>query len=163
MKFRSFFICVLLLTAGIAVNAQSVFKTIPKPATATKTSSFAKVAIADSALPSNPTDSTFLGFRWTGITALYALPTSSIYAGTGISYEHDTYHSATKSWYSNWSIGAGLYEGGPLPPVTFTAVTAVGLHAGFFNNHLIVGVLYAINSKKLQLASGPNGFIIPNN
>jgi hypothetical protein len=163
MKFKLSLICALLMAVGISASAQSIFKTIPKPTSTVKTNSFAKVAIADSALPSNPTDSTFLGFRWTGVTALYALPTSSIYAGTGISYEHDTYHSATKSWYSDWSIGAGLYEGGPLPPVTFTAVTAVGLHAGFFNNHLIVGVLYAINSKKLQLASGPNGFIIPNN
>lgn len=140
-------IIIALVLSGISVNAQSMFKPLPKP-------SLIKYGMHYKSTTPLP-DSTFTGFRFTGPMVLYALPNSTIFTGVGVSYENDSYNASTGKWYSNWAIALGGYEGGQIAPANVSAVTAVGLSVAFFNKLVTIGVLYNFSNKNFQGALGP--------
>lgn len=122
------------------------------------------VTIADSALPTPTTDSTFVGLRLTGVTVLVAVPNWSLYTGTGISYEKDVYSSTTKRWTTTWAVNVGVYLGGQFAPTTLKTVGALGASVALFNKFLVVGVLYNFaGPQHFQAATGGNAAIIPTN
>jgi hypothetical protein len=122
------------------------------------------LTIQDSTLPTPTVDSSFQGLRWTGITALAALPTFSVYTGTGLSYQHDTYTRATGRWYVNYAINLGVYAGGQQAPGSLQAVGAVGLSVSLFNGYLVAGVLYSFGgTQHFQAATGTSASLVPLN
>lgn len=134
----------LLFTLGLA--AQSLFRPLPK---------LQPAKYYRAILPALPTDSSFVGFRFTGPTVLYVLPNSGIFTGAGLSYEHDTYKAVTDKWYTDWSIALEGYAGGQFAPKEVTAVTAVGLTFSFFNKLLTVGILYNLTTRQVAAGIGP--------
>lgn len=134
----------------------------PAPETAIAIS--APIQIADSALPIPLTDSTFQGLRLTGVSVLVAVPSWSLYTGTGISYERDVYSSSTKRWSTSWAVNIGAYLGGQFAPTTLKTVGAVGLSVALLNKFLVIGVLYNFaGPQHWQAATGGNASIIPTN
>lgn len=108
-----------------------------------------------------PTDSVFQGFRLTGADVLYTLPGSALFTGIGVSYEHDTYKTATGAVYCNWAIAFEGYEGGQFAPNSLQAVTALGINVKFFNKVLVIGLLYNLTTSKFVGGVGPNIPSIP--
>src|SRR5580693_7376155 len=100
------FILITLLSLFIftCVNAQSVFKPIPKPVTF-HVRSFS--VMADSAVVTPVTaDSTTTAFRFIADIAAYSEPGNIAMAGLGYGYQKLTYSSTTQKWSSNWSVSA---------------------------------------------------------
>jgi hypothetical protein len=146
----------IILIICIGANAQSMFKTIPKPQM--RYSALAPVLIDSlgNVIPSTPAAQTTTGFRFTGPMVLYSLPGSAIYTGIGIDYEHDTYNTSTSKWSTDWAVAIGGYEGGQFAPNNIQAVTAVGFSVQLFNKLLTVGVLYDLTNKRVQGGVGPS-------
>lgn len=152
-----------LLLIGSMCQAQSFLEPIPKPVNYLTKGARVVVPVINK---------TIMCFRWTGLTALYALPSSAlttsnttpqstVFAGTGISYGKYNYNG-TK--YTNvYSVNLGLYEGGQYAPKTVQAVTAVGLSVSLLNQHLVLGALYNFSTQKVMAATGTNALIVPTN
>lgn len=163
MKLTLVIVCLLAFSFS---HAQSVLKPIPKPS-AHAANQFTRALTATS-----NGDSTFTGFRLTGLTVLYGVSNgytaSNVYAGTGAGWEWDTYSSTTQRWTTNFQIGVGLYAGGHIAPESLQAATAVGLQIGLLNKQIIIGVLYNLNSPAGMNshwvgAVGGNAFLVPTN
>lgn len=155
-------VCASLLST--VTSAQSLFKPIPKPVA---TNRFARATVANA-----NGDSTFTGFRLTGLTVLYGVSNgytaSNVYAGTGFGYEWDTYSSTTQRWTTNIQVGLGLYAGGHIAPANLQAATAIGLQVGLLNKQIILGILYNLNSpagmnSHFVGAIGGNAYLVPTN
>ena len=144
---KALMLAVLLLSCTTALQAQSMFKSLPKPSK--------KYGLNLGSITTGLPDSTFRGFRFTGPMILYALPNSTLFTGMGVSYEHDTWRTDTQKWYADWSVALGGYAGGQFAPNNVSGVTAIGLSVAFFNKLLTVGVLYNFTTKKFQEAEGP--------
>lgn len=142
-------IVLLLICAATMAHGQSITQPIPKADTALE-SPFNHIIKVNAA-----GDSIYQGFRFAGPFVLYALPNSAIFTGVGISYEHDTYKSSNKKYYSDWAVTLGGYVGGQYAPTTWQAVTAAGLSVSFFNKLVTVGVLYNFMGHQVQVGTGP--------
>lgn len=148
MKYKLFLLA-LLITGG--VSAQSLFKSLPKPAYVQQAARTHQITFN---IP--PGDTTvYLGFRLTGPTVLYALPGSAVFTGVGISYEHDTYQPSTQKFYTDWSVAVQAFAGGQFAPASVSGVTAVGLSVSFFNKLVTLGVLYNLTTSKFMGGVGP--------
>jgi len=164
-------VCMGLATAGQAQILKPLEK--PKAPVEAKASRFVRAYIlADSTMPQPSKDSTFKGWRLTGLSVLYGITdgytVSNVYAGTGFGFEHDTYRQSTGRWSTDWAIGIGGYAGGHVSPNNLQAVTAIGLNVALFNKFLLLGVLYNLNSPAGQKgkwvgAIGGNAAFIPTN
>lgn len=137
---------VFALVVGSSLQAQSLFKPIPRPL-----SHFGRLFKV--VQPAG--DSSFTGFRFTGPTVFYVLPHSGIFTGAGLSYEHATFKAAAGKWSTDWSIALEGYAGGQFAPQNVEAVTAIGLSVSFFNKLLTVGVLYNLTTHQVQGGIGP--------
>lgn len=160
MKFILLIAFFFLIVA--CVNAQSMLKPLPKPATA-KVNPFAKITIVDTLTPGQ----SYQGFRFTGPTVLYAVNTttfqqSAVFTGLGLDYESDTWDASSNKFYTNWAIGLQAMEGGQLAPSNISAVTAAGLtfsiqKIGTFEIpfKFTLGFIYNFTTKSAMLAAGP--------
>lgn len=156
MKLKSLLLVSCILTAFSSFG-QSIFKPLPKP-----TSSY-KVILVDTLTPGT----SYIGFRFTGPTVLYAvtpnnISTSTLYTMVGIDYESDYWDAAAKKFYTNWAIGLQGGAGGALAPSSISAVTAIGLTFSFqkigsFESpfKITFGAIYNFQNKITQPAVGP--------
>lgn len=134
----------LITLSFFAASAQSMFSSIPKPDHRDKIS-----------FDTTITGPSWYGFRFTGPMVLVAFPTSTVFTGIGVDYEHDVLNVTTNKYYTQWAVGVGAYEGGVIAPSNISAVTAVGIHVAFFNKLVTVGALYNFQNKIIQGAAGP--------
>lgn len=147
MKFA--ILAILICTCQIA-GAQSLIRSLPKP---TAEASPRRMALSIG-IPAQDT-TVYQGFRFTGPTVLYALPQSTAFTGVGLSYEHDTYKTATGKFYTDWSVAIQGFAGGQFAPSSISGVTAVGFTVSFFNKILTVGMLYNLTTQKAMAGVGP--------
>lgn len=131
---KNFIAIIALLLIGASVNAQSIFKPMPKPYSVAHGN---KLRLTTS-LP----DSTFLGFRFVASAVVQAYPGSIALAGLGFSYEHDTWNASTGNFYADYSVALLAYAGGSVAPTDLKAATAVGLNVSILNKRLSVGGAY---------------------
>lgn len=177
MKIKAL-IAALFVLIGVSCSAQSMLSHLEKPKTEynhykmIRTDPKTTHLVADSSLPTFLTDTTWKGWRLTGLTVLYGITSgytaSNVYAGTGIGYEHDTYTAKTQRWKTDWAVGIGLYAGGHVAPGNLQAATAVGVNVALLNKFLIIGVLYNLNTPTGQTshwvgAIGGNAYFVPTN
>lgn len=110
----------VLCMLGIAGNAQSLFKALPKPKD--------KISIVDSPAAG----SNYTGFRFTGPTIMYGVTPNSfsnagIFTFVGIDFENDYWDAAAKKFYTTYAVGLQAGEGGQFAPSNLSAVTAAAL------------------------------------
>jgi hypothetical protein len=114
-----------------------------------------KLSLSDGA---TSTDSVFQGIRAQGTSIVYGYSggTSSLMAGVGVGYEHDTYNSTTGTWYTDWEVGPMLYGGGSVAPSSLNGAVAVGLQGQVLNRYLTAGIGYNFMTKNLMYVIGIN-------
>jgi hypothetical protein len=140
----------IVLSIGVSANAQSFFKRLPKYAEH-------KPELSFNAITTTLPDSTYLGFRPVVSAAVYGYTKaqgSALFTGAGISYEHDSWQTATSKWYTDWSVGALFYAGGTSAPTGLSGVIAAGLNVSFFNKLLSVGGAYNFQTQSLMPTIG---------
>ncbi len=132
------------------MNAQSFFKTLPKPQQATQQPSL--IAQRNIITPTRvtPTDSTFGALRPLIVAAAYSIPDNHLMAGAGFGYQNLTYNYATGKYTCNFSISAVGFAGGAIAPTTPAQVVSYGVMLGVLNNTVMAGPI--VNGKKIQLA-----------
>ncbi len=143
MKFLLFIIAVCF---SVTLNAQSFFKTLPKPQP--PTISAQRNIITPTKVTA--TDSSFGALRPIVVAAAYSIPDNHLMAGAGFGYQNITYNYATQRFYVNYSISAVGFAGGAIAPKTPADVVSYGLMLGVLNNTVMAGPI--MNSGKVQLA-----------
>lgn len=161
MRFLSI-ICLFLLI-GTAASAQSLFSSLPKPKVA-KANSFARAVTPFDTIPAGQS---YVGFRFTGPTVMYAtsfkdLKQADLFTFLGVDYEKATFDATSQKYYTDWAIGLHGGAGGQFAPNSVSAVTAVALSLGTqkigstkLPFKLTVGVIYNITTHQAMPAVGP--------
>lgn len=148
-----------LFCYGFSMSAsaqkQPVFGKLHAPVTTLDLSPFQSRAKAFQFSSTNSPDSTFAGWRAQGPSIVYAYGgSSSVMAGIGIGYEHDTWRGS--SWYKDYSVGPMIYGGGMVAPSSLNGVVAFGAQATLFNGYVTFGGGYDAISKKFIALVGLN-------
>lgn len=145
--------CLVVLFASLAINgySQTMWAALPKEDSSG--------TLIDG--------KTYVGFRWTGPTVLYAVNTNSIsqsalFTCIGVNFESNTYDGTSKKFYTNWGVGLQFGEGGQFAPTSISAVTAGAvtfsvqkIGAILLPFKLTLGAIYNFTTQKAMAATGP--------
>jgi hypothetical protein len=137
---KVFLFAVAILFAG-AVNAQSIFKPLPKIA---KPNKFARDVFTP--------DSVMNAWRFIASIAAYSEPGNIAEAGAGFGLQNLKFDYTTQKWYCNWSISAVGFAGGSVVPTTPSSIGSAAIMVGALNNLVLIGPQYNFGTKQFGIA-----------
>lgn len=135
------FLLLSIILISIGVNAQSPFRSIPKPQMSYRVTA----PVFDSAgnvVPPVVNPTTMNAFRFLGSIAAYGEPGNVAMAGVGYGYQHLILDASTNKYTCQWSINAVAWAGGSIAPSTPSSILSVGPMIGVDNNLIMFGAAY---------------------